>query len=54
MPHLGFFYWGSILKVNLILLPLANKTQVRNIILANFQGDAEYFLFVVILFSLAQ
>lgn len=49
-----FYRVGSILKVNLILSPLANKTQVGIIILANFQGDAEHILFVIILFSLAR
>jgi hypothetical protein len=33
----SFYHLGSILKVNLILSPLANKTQVRMITLASFQ-----------------
>lgn len=53
MPHLDFYRFASILKVNLILFPLANKNQVRIIILANFQGDAGHILFVITLFSLA-
>lgn len=49
MPPFRFYRVGSILKVNLILYPLANKTQVRIIILAESQGDAEHNLFVILL-----
>lgn len=49
-----FYRPCSILKVNLILSPFANRTQVRIITLAHFQGDAEHIPFVIVLFSSAR